>query len=101
MNVSICNEHNHVLNDYKIMFANMMHLIKKVCWLYFFKKIGALCPQSTVEVMGLSVIIATLFRGKPPIYADYLYLVHIISPLTDKCSYRIIGRGRMAVEIFS
>ena len=33
--------------------------------------------------------------------AGFQYLAHIISPLTDKCSSLISGRGRMAVEIFS
>ena len=33
--------------------------------------------------------------------AGHLYLVHILSPLTDNCSSCISGRGRMAVEIIS
>ena len=33
--------------------------------------------------------------------AGYQYLAPILSPLSDKCSFGISGRGKMAVEIFS
>ena len=52
----------------------------------FFVWVDALRPRSTAEVMsGRSVILSTLFLGKPP-EAGNQYLVHILSPLTDNCS---------------
>ena len=97
-------------------FINYLTKIKfKFCMVTFFK---GFCHWEIMLVClfdfcftALQHILGHFGRGQLPSHCSWASLlgslpvlsclVHILSPVTDNCSSRISGRGRMAVEFFS